>query len=446
MKVKNKIVSIMFYILSVVFLLYYGYVELSSNMFMSTFGRLFLLCGSCLFIYLGAFFLSKYRKDNKAMKVNLWIFFALYCGLLITLTLFDPMWGRNGLSIFNWSQADFSKYLNYYVESSVNLIPFKTIIGYTKDIFTSLLDTSNIFANLLGNLVCMMPFALFIPMLFKKINNTKKFLITILCITLGIELIQFITFSGSCDIDDIILNTLGAFIMYKILNIKDIKYLIKNIFLLEKNKIEKKKLLKVLIPIIVVVVLCFGFYKIGSRFYDNNLDDWMSKHNYKLEIIDETESCDTALELFYENELYEYYFDCIKSDYVYARINDGEKYLVKELLTNNPTDYVISIDRFERAGLKFTKKEKYKKINIYYEGNVYLSKEKIEEEGILEIGWGSSIQGEFLSQEVFLMPKKEGTTLLSLDIYNGSTSELVETLKYEITINSSLEVSYKEIK
>ena len=361
MKVKNKIVSIMFYILSVVFLLYYGYVELSSNMFMSTFGRLFLLCGSCLFIYLGAFFLSKYRKDNKAMKVNLWIFFALYCGLLITLTLFDPMWGRNGLSIFNWSQADFSKYLNYYVESSVNLIPFKTIIGYTKDIFTSLLDTSNIFANLLGNLVCMMPFALFIPMLFKKINNTKKFLITILCITLGIELIQFITFSGSCDIDDIILNTLGAFIMYKILNIKDIKYLIKNIFLLEKNKIEKKKLLKVLIPIIVVVVLCFGFYKIGSRFYDNNLDDWMSKHNYKLEIIDETESCDTALELFYENELYEYYFDCIKSDYVYARINDGEKYLVKELLTNNPTDYVISIDRFERAGLKFTKKEKYKK-------------------------------------------------------------------------------------
>ena len=446
MKVKNKIISIMFYILSTVFLIYYGYVELSSNMFMSTFGRLFLLCGSCLFIYLGALFLSKYRKDNKAMKVNLWIFFVLYCGLLITLTLFDPMWGRNGLSIFNWSQADFSKYYNYYVESLVNLIPFKTIIGYTKDIFTSLLDTSNIFANLLGNLVCMMPFAFFIPMLFKKINNTKKFLLTILCITLGIELIQFITFSGSCDIDDVILNTLGAFIMYKILNIKDIKNLIKNIFLLEKNKIDKKKLVKVLTPIIVVVVLCFGLYKIGTKFYDNNLDDWMSKYNYKLEIIDETESCDTALELFYENELYEYYFDCIKSDSVYARINDGEKYLVKELLTNNPTDYVISIDKFERAGLKFTKKEKYEKINLYYEGNVYLSKEKIDDETILGIGWGNSIQGEFLSQEVFLIPKKEGTTLLSLDIYNGSTSELVETLKYEITINSSLEVSYNEIK
>ena len=442
---KNKIISIIFYIMSMVFLLYYGFVELNSNMFMSAFGRLFLLCGSCLFLYLGALFLSKNRKDNKAMKVNLWIFFVLYCGLLITLTLFDPMWGRNGLSIFNWTQADFSKYFNYYVESSVNFIPFKTIIGYTKDIFTSLLDTSTIFVNLLGNLVCMMPFALFIPMLFKKINSTKKFLITILCITLGIELIQFITFSGSCDIDDIILNTLGAFIMYKILNIKDVKNLVRNIFLLEKNNIDKKKVFKVLIPVIIVIIICFGLYKIGTKFYDNNLEDWMSKHNYELEIIDETESCDTTLELFYESELYEYYFECIKSDYVYVRINDGEKYLVKELLKNNPSDYVISIDRFEREGLDFIKKEKYEKINIYRDGNVYLSKEKIEDESILGIGWGISIQGEFLSQEVFLIPKKEGTTLLSLDIYNGSTSELVETLKYEITINSSLKVSYKEI-
>ena len=38
MKKKNKIISIIFYILSMVFLLYYGYVELSSDIFMSTFG------------------------------------------------------------------------------------------------------------------------------------------------------------------------------------------------------------------------------------------------------------------------------------------------------------------------------------------------------------------------------------------------------------------------
>ena len=439
---KNKIISIIFYIMSIIFLMYYGFVELSSNRFMSTFGRLFLLCGSCLFLYLGALLLSKYRKDNKPMRINLWIFFILYCGLLSTLTLFDPMWGRNGISIFEITKEAF----NNYISSSVNLIPFKTIIGYIKDIFTSLLDTSTIFTNLLGNLVCLMPLALFIPMLFKKINNTKNFLISILCITLGIELIQFITFSGSCDIDDVILNTLGAFIMYKILNIKEIKKLINNIFLLEKNKIDKKKVLQVLIPLFIVIILCFGLYKIGTKYYDDNLDDWMSKRNYKLEIIDATENCDTALELFYESELYEYYFSCIKSDYVYARINDGEKYLVKELLNNNPTDYIISIDKFKRAGLDFIEKEKYKKIELYYKGSVYISREKIEDENILGIGWGLSSQGlDEFSQEVFLIPKNEGITILSFDVYDSHSNELIDTIKYEISIDSNLEVNYKEI-
>ena len=444
---KKKVFSIIFYVAAIVFLLYYLFIEMSSNRFMSTFGRLFLLCGSCLFLYLGGLLLSKHRKDNKPMKVNLWIFFLLYCVLLITLTLFDPMWGRNGFNIFNWTQEGFSKYFGYYIESSVNLIPFKTIIGYTKDIFTSLLDTSTIFVNLLGNIICLMPFALFIPLLFKKINNTKRFLITILCITVGIEFIQFITFSGSCDIDDVILNTLGAFIMYKILNIKDIKNLINNIFLLEKNKINKKKLLCVLAPIVVIVVLCFGLYKVGTRYYDDNLDDWMSKRNYKLEIIDESETCDTALEKFYESELYEYYFSCIKSDYVYARINDDEKYLVKDLLNNNPTDYIISIDRFKRAGLEFIEKEKYDKIELKIQGSVYIDKEKIQDESILNIGWGTSEQGlTELSQEVFLIPKKEGITTLTFEVYDSKTSELVKTIIYEINIASDLKVSYEEIK
>jgi len=334
----------------------------------------------------------------------------------------------------------------------VNLIPFKTIIGYAKDLFVSLLDTSTIFLNLFGNLVCLMPMALFIPMLFKKVDNTKKFLISILAITLTIELLQLITFSGSCDIDDIILNTLGAFIAYMILSVKDIKNLVRNILLLEKNEINKKKLIWIIVPIIVVIGLCLGLYKIGERNYDKNLEDWTSKRNYKLEIIDESEATDSALEKFYETELYEYYFPSIKSDYVYAKINDGEKYLVKDLLNNNPTDYIVSIDRFKRAGLKFIEKEKYDKIELYIEGNVYIGREKIKDENVLEVGWGNSyqqtsVQGtSSLFQEIFLIPKKEGKTTLEIDVYNSKTSELLKTIKYEININKDLKVSYKEVK
>lgn len=446
MKIK-KAISIIFYILATMFLTMYVFSEIAPHLMMSELARLFLLGGSCVFLYIGGLIKSKLENNNKPMKINLWIFFALYLILLITLTLFDPAWGRNGLNLFNWSEG----HIDIYLDSAVNLIPFKTIIGYAKDLFVSLLDTATIFLNLFGNLICLMPMALFIPMLFKKVDNTKKFLISILSITLAIELIQLITFSGSCDIDDIILNTLGAFIAYKILNIKDINNLVRNILLLEKNDINKKKLICVILPIIVVIGLCLGLYKIGERNYDKNLEDWTSKRNYKLEIIDESEATDSALEKFYETELYEYYFSSIKSDYVYAKINDGEKYLVKDLLNNNPTDYIVSIDRLKRAGLKFIEKEKYDKIELYIEGNVYLGREKIQDENILKIGWGTSyqqtsVQGiSELSQEIFLIPKGEGKTLLELDVYDSKTSELLKTIKYEINITKNLKVSYKEI-
>lgn len=446
MKVK-KAISIIFYVLAVIFLLIYAWAELMPHLMLSETGRLFLLGGSCLFLYVGGIIKSKIENNNKAMKFNLWIFFILYLVLLITLTLFDPMWGRNGFNSFNWTQEG----LDIYLDNSVNLVPFKTIIEYIQKIFTSLLDTSTIFLNLFGNIACLMPLALFIPILFKKVDNTKKFLISILCVTLGIELIQFITFTGSCDIDDVILNTLGAFIMYKILNIKDVNNLVRNILLLEKNKVNKKKIVIVIIPLIIVCVLILGLYKIGQSHYNANLDDWTSKRNYKIEIIDESESSDQTLEKFYETELYEYYFEGQKSDSVYAVINGNEKYLVKDLLNNNPTEYVIFFNSLERAGLEFIKKEKYNKIEINIQeiniqGNVYISREKIEDESILEIGWGTSAQGiTELSQEVFLIPKKQGETRLEFEVYDSKTSKLVKTIIYEIKISDDLEVSYKEV-
>ena len=217
MKVK-KAISIIFYVLAVIFLLIYAWAEIMSHLMLSETGRLFLLGGSCLFLYVGGLIKSKAENNNKPMKINLWIFFILYLVLLITLTLFDPMGGRNGFNAFNWTQEG----LDIYLENSVNLVPFKTIIEYIQKIFTSLLDTSTIFLNLFGNIACLMPLALFIPILFKKVDNTKKFLISILCVTLGIELIQFITFTGSCDIDDVILNTIGGFIgilLFRILHL-----------------------------------------------------------------------------------------------------------------------------------------------------------------------------------------------------------------------------------
>lgn len=64
-----------------------------------------------------------------------------------------------------------------------------------------------------------MPFAFFLPILFEKQKKLKNFLLTMICIVVGIELLQFITISGCCDIDDVILNVLGSLIMFVILRL-----------------------------------------------------------------------------------------------------------------------------------------------------------------------------------------------------------------------------------
>lgn len=214
----KKVFSILFYIASVLFVGIYFMAEITPHFSLSEFGRLFLLCGSCLFLYFGGLLLSKYLKNNKPMKINLWIFFILYLVLLITLTLFDPMWGRSGFHLVSWNSKEFS----YYINNSVNLIPFKTIINYISA-FNSLYSTRNVLLNLLGNLVALMPMAFFLPLLFKKQSKFKNFVIANVLIVLCIEITQLLTASGSCDIDDVILNTLGAVIMYFILNINSIK-------------------------------------------------------------------------------------------------------------------------------------------------------------------------------------------------------------------------------
>lgn len=218
------------YIMSIILLLIYTFLELISDINQTEICRIILLCGSCIFMYIGGLKLSKEINSNKPMKVNLWIFFIIYLILLVTLTLFDPMWGRHGINYFIDTNS-----FKYYITHALNLVPFKTISIYIKNLSYNALTKENILFNLVGNFICMMPFALFLPLLFKSERKFKKYLKTILIITFSIEIVQFITTSGSCDIDDIILNTSGALILYGILNIKIIKKIIYKIFLKEND-------------------------------------------------------------------------------------------------------------------------------------------------------------------------------------------------------------------
>ena len=82
--------------------------------------------------------------------------------------------------------------------------------------------------NLLGNVVCFMPFGFLLPMVSKR-SVFKNFLsVTFLAMlfSIGIETAQLVTKVGAFDVDDIFLNTIGGLLVYIFLKLTKLRKLI----------------------------------------------------------------------------------------------------------------------------------------------------------------------------------------------------------------------------
>ena len=225
-----KIFSFVFYALSLFILLFCIKVRTISDVYIYREFRLLLLFICCVFIYLAGYLLVKeLGYSKKILKVNLIIYFIIYTITIVTLTLFDEIFGRNGFVLIDWNRELFDSYMKY----SFNIIPFSTIKLYINGYMNNIVSFDNFAINIFGNLFAFMPYGVFIPLIFKKVNKYKKFLLLMILIVVIIEGLQFSTLSGSCDIDDLILNVLGASVIYLIFNFKVVKNVIKKIFLFE---------------------------------------------------------------------------------------------------------------------------------------------------------------------------------------------------------------------
>ena len=98
--------------------------------------------------------------------------------------------------------------------------------------------------NLLGNTLAFAPFGFFAHVILNKKPSLLKFTLLMVSASLLIEVIQLIFLVGSCDIDDIILNVLGAVFSYLIFKTKTCKKIIRRITLntVLKNSREKQYL------------------------------------------------------------------------------------------------------------------------------------------------------------------------------------------------------------
>jgi glycopeptide antibiotics resistance protein len=97
-----------------------------------------------------------------------------------------------------------------------NLVPFRGIAEQIGFILAGK-DAARNIVYLAGNLIGFSPLGYFLPALFAKQRKFAAFVFTVLAALACLELAQLVTMRGSFDIDDIILNAVGACIGFWLL-------------------------------------------------------------------------------------------------------------------------------------------------------------------------------------------------------------------------------------
>ncbi len=206
--------EILLWILSGLFLIFLILLELG-NLRMPTWLRILNTLLVCLPLYLSALLHRERTGKQQLMNGILWVLFAFYLYLLLSFTLLDPSFGRQG-GVYPSREEQ----RVYYLKHFVNLVPFYSIYHvYIRGFLDGRVHLYYLLLNLVGNLVVFMPFGLFLPRLWKLQRKWFVFLPTVILSVLAVEFAQFFFMIGSCDIDDLILNTAGATIVYFLLKL-----------------------------------------------------------------------------------------------------------------------------------------------------------------------------------------------------------------------------------
>jgi glycopeptide antibiotics resistance protein len=104
-----------------------------------------------------------------------------------------------------------------YIRYSSNIVPFKTINTYLKAMADGSMNIDIPVKNLAGNVILFFPMGIYLPLFFRKTNKAGIFFMSMIAMLFIVEAIQLVTRRGSFDIDDFILNILGAFIGFGIM-------------------------------------------------------------------------------------------------------------------------------------------------------------------------------------------------------------------------------------
>ncbi len=93
-----------------------------------------------------------------------------------------------------------------------NLMPFVEIRRFWK--YRDQLGNFAVFSNIFGNVIGFLPWGFILPIIFRRMDRVFLIFLSGFLLSLTVEVIQLISKVGCFDVDDLILNTLGAVLGY----------------------------------------------------------------------------------------------------------------------------------------------------------------------------------------------------------------------------------------
>lgn len=146
-------------------------------------------------------------KTNRKVRFFGRVFFVLYMALALYFMFFSETLDRTRVS-------DTYRY---------NLTLFKEISRFWNMRYTYGWHVTIV--NLLGNVICFIPFGFLLPTISKKkvFKNFLSVTFMAMLFSIGIETAQLLMKVGAFDVDDIFLNTLGGLVGYILMKLTKIR-------------------------------------------------------------------------------------------------------------------------------------------------------------------------------------------------------------------------------
>lgn len=141
--------------------------------------------------------------QKRIIRSITWLIFIIYIIALVYFLFFSERYGRTVCYEYKYNLVPFSEIKRYFLHYD--------IIGF-----------EGFFVNIIGNVVAFIPFGLCIPILHSNYRHLWTVVFDGFIFTVCIETIQLMYRVGSLDVDDILLNTIGAamgYALYKIIMI-----------------------------------------------------------------------------------------------------------------------------------------------------------------------------------------------------------------------------------